>query len=132
MAHENHQGVIEPALKAASAMSPRVPVALDAVEGQVVQIATTGVEPLGLTGAASARPGDAVVVYGEGNIVKAVAAASLGFGANIGVASSNGALGPVTGASGVVRWRLGTSREAVAAGETFSLFVHPRQLSGLA
>lgn len=132
MAHENHQGFIEPALIAASAMNPRTAVKLDTIEGQVVPVATKGVEPMGLTGAASAPLGGAVVVYGPGNIVKAVAGASLGANTPIGVASTNGALGPVAGASGSAVWQVGTSRTAAGAGERFSLYVNPRQLSGLA
>jgi hypothetical protein len=126
MAHESHNGFIEPAFKAASAIGPKTVVTLDTVNGQVVA-ATLGAEPVGVT-IASAAQGDRVTVLGQGNIVKAVAVASLGWGAVVGVASTNGALGPVTAASGVVRWALGTAREPAAAGETFSVFVNPRSL----
>lgn len=126
MAYENHNGIVEPAFKAASAISPKTVVALDTTADQVVA-ATAGAEPVGVT-AASAAQGDRVTVLGLGNTVKCVAAASLGFGAVVGVASTNGALGPVTGASGVVKWAVGTSRGNAAAGETFSVFVNPRQL----
>lgn len=131
MAFESHNGHIEPSLKAASAMIPKRPVKLDTVADQVVLCATDNVEPLGITGLASVAQGDQVVTYGQGNIVKAIAGASLGFGADLGIASTNGALGPISGASGVAKWRIGTSREPAAAGETFSVYVNPRQLSGL-
>lgn len=132
MARESHNGLIEPALKAASAMSPRTAVKLDTVANQVVAVASRNQEPLGLTGAASAAQGLPVVTYGPGNVVKAIAGASLGYGADIGVASTNGALGPVSAASGSVVWRVGVAREPAAAGEVFSLYINPRQLSGLA
>ncbi len=132
MAHTNSQGFIEPAFIAASAMAPFTAVKLDTVAGQVVPVASKNQEPLGITGAASVAQGAAVVVYGPGNIEKALAGASLGAHADIGVASTNGALGPVAGASGSVVWRLGQSRTAAGGDERFSLYVNPRQLSGLA
>lgn len=132
MAHEAHDGFIEPAFKAASIIHPKMPVKLDTTADQVTLVAATTDEPLGMTGLATAAQGGRAVVYGPGNRVKAIAGASLGANANIGLASTNGALGPVAAASGVVRWRVGTSREAAAAGETFTVYVSPRQLSGLA
>ncbi|HEU4656315.1 MAG TPA: hypothetical protein VFR97_02265 [Capillimicrobium sp.] len=130
MAHSNHQGHIEPALEAATAIAARTVVALTTTQDQVAPVATRNVEPLGITGDADVEAGRRVVTYGDDNIVKAVAGASFGFGANIGVASTNGALGPVAGASGSVVWRVGTSREPAAPGEVFSLYVSKRQLSG--
>lgn len=129
MAYVQHNGRIEP-FAAASVVADKKVVKLDATEGQVVPLATNNAEPLGLTGASAAQ-GEQVTVYADGNIVKAVAAASLGFGGVLGVASTNGDLGPVAGASGISRWAVGVSREDAAAGETFSLLVDPRQLSNL-
>jgi hypothetical protein len=63
--------------------------------------------------------------------VRVPAGGSLGHGADVGVASTNGALGPVSAASGVARYRVGQALTAAAAGETFSLYVNPKQLSGL-
>jgi hypothetical protein len=102
------------------------------VQAQVLSVATVNVEPIGVTRSVASNPGDAVTVYDDDHIVKAVAVASLGAGAEIGVASTNGGLGPVTGASGTVKWRVGKSLTAAAAGETFSLSIKPRQLNGLA
>ncbi len=133
MAFELHR---DPGLSciAASAMAAQTVVTWDVadVQAQVLAVATVNVEPIGLTRSVASSAGDAVTVYDDDHIVKAVAAASLGAGADIGVASTNGALGAVTaGASGVVKWRLGKSVTAAAAGETFSLSIKPRQLSGL-
>lgn len=130
MAWESHNGIIEPGFKAASAIGPKMPVKLDTTANQVVAAATTTDRPLGFT-IASAPQGGGIAIMGPHNTVKAVAAASLGYGAELGIASTNGALGPITGASGVGKWAIGTSREPAAAGETFSVHVHPRQLSGL-
>lgn len=118
---------------AASAIVPLRPVRIDTGSNkrQVVLAATQNVEVHGLTGAATVLQGESVTVYGRGAVKEAVAAASLGAGADIGVASTNGALGPVSGASGVSRFRVGVSLEAAAAGEKFSVYVDPKQLSNL-
>ena len=115
----------------ASAVSGPVPVKLNAAARSVVVAATHNVEIQGFVSNASYAAGEAVTVYGEGAVVEAVAAASLGAGADVAVASTNGALGPAAaGASGVTVYRVGRSIEAAAAGEKFSLYVKPKQLSG--
>jgi hypothetical protein len=129
MAHVQHQGLKWP-LAAASAVADKKVVVLDTTANQAVPAATNNVRPLGVTIASGAQ-GDSIAVYGHGNTVKAVAAASLGFGSEVGVASTNGNLGPITGASGVTKWAVGQALESAAAGETFSLLVSPRQLSNL-
>lgn len=98
---------------------------------QVLPAASKNVEPVGVT-LASAVAGNPVTVFDYGNVVKVTAGASLGAGSEVGVASTNGALGPVAGASGSVVWSVGRSETAAAPGEVFSLYVRPRQLSGLA
>lgn len=119
------------AAKAASAISDRQPVQVDtAADGQVVLAATHNVEPFAFTDA-SAVQGGAVTVYGEGCVVRAIAAASLGAGANVGIGSTNGRLAPVSGASGVTRFRAGKSLENAADGDSFALYISPRQLSNL-
>lgn len=116
--------------KAASAMGAQIAVSHDVgdTQRQVVAIATNNVEALGVTLATAANAGDAITVLDRGNVVKVTAMASLGAGADIGVASTNGALGLVTSASGVVKWAVGKSQTAAAAGETFSLYVNPKPI----
>jgi hypothetical protein len=120
--------------KAASAVGALVAVSHDTgdTQRQVLPVSTVNVEPFGVTLATAVNAGDAVTVLERGNVVKVTAIASLGAGADIGVASSNGALGLVAAASGVVKWAVGKSMSAAAAGEVFSLYVNPRQLGGLA
>lgn len=115
---------------AASALKPFDPVRLSAsVARSVVPAATNHVEVHGFIGNASAVVGEGVTVHGQESVVEALAAASLGPGADIGIASTNGALGPVAAASGVARFRVGKSLEAAAAGERFSLYVKPDRLA---
>jgi len=89
------------------------------------------VEPHGIIDqvVASGLPGESITVYEPGDVVKVTAAASLGSGTDVGVAS--GGFSPISGASGITRWRSGKSHTAAAAGETFSVYVSPRQLSNL-
>lgn len=122
-----------PAL-AASALSAGQLVSHDTgdTQRQVVPIATVNVEPLGVALASAANPGDAVTVMDRGSVVKVLAAASLGAGADVGNVGATTSLGLVAGASGVVKWAAGKSMTAAAAGEVFSFYVNPRQLGGLA
>lgn len=99
------------------------------VDRQVSPIATSNIEPFGIA-LATALQGKAVTIMEDGDTIKVTAAASLGAGADVGIASTNGALGPVSGASGSTIWRVGRSVSAAAAGETFSLYIRPRTLSG--
>lgn len=116
---------------AASNVSARALVALT-TSGQraVVPLATNTTRPLGIVNNSASR-GDACTVYDTGNYVKVTAAASIGRGAEVGIASSNGAFGPIAGASGVSIFSVGQSTEAAAAGEKFAVYVSPRQLSNL-
>lgn len=129
MAFELHRGEGLPVF-AASPINPKTFVRWDTSDRKVLPLATNSQEPLGAVHA-TALTGEGLAVHETKSIVKAVAAASLGAGADLMVASTNGALGPAAaGASGVVRWRVGVSQEAAAAGETFSVYVNPRQISG--
>lgn len=120
------------AFTAASNVVPQSPVKIDtAANRQVVLAASVNDSLQGFVGGATAKTGEAVTVYGENAVVSAVAAASLGAGAVVGVASTNGAIGPVSGASGVTKFQAGISLESAAAGEQFSLYVKPRQISNL-
>jgi hypothetical protein len=131
MAYVNHQGLKLSLKCGTAAISPFQSVALDSSGGgDVVAIATNNVRPLGVT-IATVTASQAAAVYAHDNVVKAIAAASLGVGAEVGVASTNGNFGPITGASGVTKWATGRALTAAAAGERFSLLVQPRQLSNL-
>jgi hypothetical protein len=133
MAFELHRFPPLPGI-AASSMAANTVVGLDTAntQRQYVAIATVNVEPVGVTRNVASNAGDGISVYDENHIVRAIAGASLGAGANIGVLGATTSVGIVAaGASGVVVWRLGRSQTAAAAGETFSLSIKPRQLSGL-
>lgn len=97
----------------------------------VFPIATTTVRPQGLSGPEVASQGQQVTVYEDLGTAKAVAAASVGAGAEVAVASTNGDLGPAAGASAVAVWAVGIALDNAAAGEIFSVYVRPRQISGL-
>lgn len=97
-----------------------------------IPLATSNVRPAGVALASAPNPLDAFPVMDEGNLINITAGASLAAGAEIGVASTNGALGPVAAASGAVVYSIGQARSNAAAAEDFSLYVNPRQLSGLA
>jgi hypothetical protein len=116
---------------AASDINPGRVVKLDVgdTQRQVVPVATNTGEPFGVA-LATGLQGKAVTIEELGSVVKVPAGASLGAGADVGVASTNGALGPVSAASGSVVHAVGKSLSAAAAGEQFSLYVRPRQLSG--
>lgn len=132
MAFSLDNGIILPCF-AATQLGERVPVKL--VEGAtariVAPVASLNEETIGFTQTV-ASPGCPVEVQSYGNVVKAVAAASVGAGAEVALGSPNGALGPVAGASGVTKYSSGRSLSAAAGAEVFSVFVHPRRLSGIA
>ena len=133
MAFELHRDPGLPGI-AASAMAANTVVTEDVgdVQRQFLAVATVNVEPIGVTRSVASFAGDAVTVYDQPHIVRAVAAASLGHGADVGVVGATTSLGLVAAASGVVKWRVGRSLTAAAAGETFSLSIRPRQVGGLA
>jgi hypothetical protein len=132
MAFELHRHGHQQGLKAASAINPRTPVKLAGSNALFVLPAASGNDrPFGVTGNATAgasglNSNDAAVVYERGNVVKAVAAASVGVGAAVFVASTNGALGPnpITASA---HWEVGISETPAAAGEIFSVYVDPRK-----
>jgi hypothetical protein len=102
------------------------------VERQVEPIATANVEPFGiaLASAGGTSLTQAVPCVDNGNTIKVTAIASLGVGADIGVASTNGGLAPVAAASGIDVWAVGKSIGSAGAGEVFGLYIKPRKLSG--
>jgi hypothetical protein len=116
--------------QAASAIRDYVPVKETAVAEKVVLAASNIDQVIGFTIASAASPGDSLAVV-HGGVVKAVAGASLGYGAEVSVASTNGALGPApAGASGFDRQAVGVSQGAAAAGEIFSVLIRPRGIGG--
>jgi hypothetical protein len=130
MAHELNK-VSLPKI-AASAVGAHLAVQHSASSPDQVVLSTVNTgHPVGLTVATAATAGNPVAVYAQG-VVKAVCAASVGNGAEVGVASTNGALGPVSAASGVRRFAVGISQGPAAAGETFSVLLRIRELPGLA
>lgn len=99
---------------AASNIVPHVPVKGTAKD--IVALSATNTDlSIGVT-AASAAQGEPVTVYRSG-VVTAIAAASLGAEAEVGVGSTNGALGLVTAASGMDKKAIGITKHAAAAGE---------------
>lgn len=134
MAFDEHKPGFSIALKAASVINPIAsgailglrPVTLAAAEESVVPVTANSQEPFGFAKLASYAIGDRVTTYEEGNYVKAVAAASLGGGADVGCATSGGQLSPVTLASGT--WRVGKSLGPAGAGEVFTVLIKPIRL----
>lgn len=125
-----HQGL---PFIAASAINPGQAVKLNVgdVQRSVVPVGSgiSANEPFAVA-IATALQGEGVTLYDDGQIVKVTAGASLGHGVDVGVGSTNGALAPVSVASGSVIWSVGKSLTAAAAGEKFSLYVRKRQVSG--
>src|SRR5207237_2670177 len=82
---------------AASAINVGQSVQLDVgdVQRQFLPVATNNVEPIGVA-EASAAAADPVTVADDGHVKKVVAAASIGQGADVGVASTNGNYGPIS------------------------------------
>lgn len=103
-------------------------------ERGVQPVPTNNVQPDGFSHAAASylRP---VALHEAGEVVEAIAAASLGAGAEVMVGTANASvigLIPAAGASGVTRFAVGKSTTPAGDGEFFSLYVNPRQISGLA
>lgn len=133
MAHDRHLDKHQRPVKAATLLVPRCPVVLGGTTGLLaIPVGTNNIEIFGITGAATHAAGEYAVVYEEGNVVKAVACASLGAGAKVDVGSTNERLKPAAAASGVVRYTSGISEGPASDGEVFSVYIKPRQTGGLA
>lgn len=133
--------------RVASAIPPRSIVTLDpgVANTQVRLLTNASQRPLGITQATGATPGVSVAVYEAPGVAKAIAAASLGVGAEVSLASLGVAsaaqgnslatttlLGPASvGASGAAEWAVGIALTNALAGEVFSVKLEPRQVSGL-
>jgi hypothetical protein len=98
-------------------------------ERRVVPVTASTDLAIGVNGEATAAVDAPLTVYEIGSIREVLAAASVGAGANVAVASSNGGVAPVAAASGVIRAAVGQSVTPAAAGEYFSLYVRPIALS---
>ncbi len=118
---------------AASAIQDRQVVTITTSERGVIPCSgATNQLPHGIEGrGASAALGEGVAIYGQGNYAKAIAAASLGAGADIAVVGATRSLGLAAGASGALRYSVGQSVTAAAAGEVFTLYVNPRAMSAV-
>lgn len=132
---------------AASAVNPGQPVQFTVAtagtlpaDRQVIPVGSSNLEPFGVALATaaplSATPpfSAAVGVVDRGNTIKVTAGASLGVGADVGVATTGLAgniYGPIAAASGTDTWRVGKAVSPAAAGEVFGLYVDPRMLSAV-
>lgn len=124
-------------LKAASAIAQYVPVMFlpgaSALTEVVQRAGSINDDVFGMTIATIASPGDEVAVAFGGQ-VKAVAGASLGAGARVGVGSTNGILIPITpsGAASVaaypLRYVVGRAVKNAAAGDIFTIVLQPEQI----
>jgi hypothetical protein len=94
------------------------PVIVGTVKDEVLAVGSAGAEPLGVT--VATNYGNAIAVQVNG-VAKCIAVASLGAGVDVGVASTNGAVGPIASAANT--YRIGVSTEPAAAGQTFSVFL---------
>ncbi len=131
--------------KIASQVVPKTIVTQDPSTGLMLPLTNASQRPFGSVQATGATAGIAVAVYETPSYVKAIAAASLGAGAEVALASVGVAsavqnnvlatttlLGPASaGASGVARWAVGLAQTAALGGEVFTVKLEPRQVSGL-
>lgn len=115
---------------AASAINDHVAVSQSASQTDyVLQASVGGAAIVGVSLASAASPGDPVAVQAEG-IISMKAAASIGAGGVVVVASSNGAVGPVSAAASAPipqgKNVIGTAQSAAGAGERFSVLIDPK------
>lgn len=135
MAFELHRPGHQQAIVAASAILPRQAVRLAGTDGLfLLPAATNSDRPFGVAGPATVgasglADGEMCTVYEELNIVKAVAGASLGVGAEVSVGSTNGVLTPAALVAASGHWAVGFAETPAAAGEIFALYVKPRRVS---
>jgi hypothetical protein len=117
---------------AASDITPGAVLKLAAgsVERGVCPVGSTGDGPVVGVAFASAARTEGVTVHTQGDVVKAIARASVGVAGEVNIASTG--LGPVAAASGSARYSVGQAISAAAPGEYFSVFVSPKQISGVA
>jgi hypothetical protein len=115
---------------AATTILPRQPLQLvGTTTPMVAPVSSHNVETFGVNGPATYVTGEAVAVYEADNYVKMVAAASVGVGAVVGVASPGGAVGPIAGASGSVIRAVGKTFTEGRENERITVLINPRTLS---
>lgn len=120
---------------AGSAINPGAPVAFGGgIDRGVIPVASNNVLAVGMidTRVGSAAQGEPVTVYEHGAVVEALAAASLGQGADVAFQVPSNGFAPFAAASGVARFAVGVSMTPAQPGEYFSLYVRPRALGGQA
>lgn len=133
MAFELHRPGLQFSLPAASAIFPKQPVQLAGTSAAFfLPISTNSVRPFGVNGLGSAGASgllqnDACVAYEEHNYVKAVAAASVGVGAELEVANASGGLGVAQMIAASGHWSVGQAVSEARAGETFTCYVRFRK-----
>jgi hypothetical protein len=114
---------------AASAVGDHVAVYQSASQTDYVIQASAAHRVLGVALASAASPGDPVAVQTEGITVMR-AAASIGNGGVVVVASTNGAVGPISAAASAPipqgKFVIGEAQSAAAAGDLFSVLIKPR------
>ncbi len=115
----------------ASTINPRKAVRLGGTSAVLaLPVGSNNLEPVMFSGEATTTVGEIINVFEPGNIIKAVAAASLGAAARVLVGSTNGDMIPVVAASVFAasgHWEVGRSESAAAAGEVFALYFDPRK-----
>ena len=130
MAFDLHRPGFQFAAKAQGAVNP---VASGKLAGQPVGFGTaaeqavflaSGAEPWGVAKVGSYADGDRMTIYEPGNYVKADAAVSVGWAAEVSIATANGALGLVASGS----WSLGKSIGPAAAGDVFTVLIRPQRI----
>lgn len=89
---------------------------------------SNNVRPHWFAGQGTTASGAAIPCQEPGQIVKVLAAASLGAGAEVSIGSTNGGLTPgaLIAASG--HWAVGISLSPAAAGELFAVDIRPRKV----
>jgi hypothetical protein len=125
-------------IPAGSPINPRQPVKFAGTSALMVQPAATNADrPIGMNGAATAgvllvpsqvaSPGDFTTIYEESNIVKAIACASLGAGAEVSVGTTTGRMTPAALISASGHWAVGVALTPAGDGDVFALYVKPRK-----
>lgn len=155
MAYEIIRPNFQLPVKPASSIAPRAVVKLVGTSALFCLPVTAVTDrPFGVIGEATAPVGVGdgrsalsvlpAEVREEGNIVKAIAGASLGAGAEVALATigvctgvQGGSsvatvtqLGPLAVASGTPQWAVGIALDAAPAGSLFTLYVKPRLTGG--
>jgi hypothetical protein len=117
---------------AASNIGAGVAVKLANGEREVCPVGSNNEEAFGVTHAVATR-GEGVAVHVAGEVVKVTAAASIAAGADVVPAVPSLGYAGQAAASGVLRFAVGKNVSGpVNPGETFSLYIRPKQLGGLA